>query len=222
MTPEYASPEQVRGETMATTSDVYSLGVVLYKLLTGQSPYRTKTNRPDEIARAITEQEPTAPSTAILNAGPAHYHESPFTDYDSRSLRGDLDNIVLRALRKESRRYESATQFSEDIRPYLEGLPVVARKDTWSYRTGKFIRRNKIAVAAAAFVTVTLLGAMGAVAWQARVATRQANRFATARHRATREIESRAHQSVPAPDVLLFESEFHLDFARGAKERCDR
>ena len=153
MTPDYASPEQVAGGSITTASDVYSLGVVLYKLLTGQSPYRTRTNRPEEIARAITEQEPTRPSTAILKLVAAPNHESPFTTHDSRSLRGDLDNIVLMAMRKEpARRYASVGQFSEDIRRHLEGLPVIARKDTVAYRATKFVRRNKIGVAAAAVV----------------------------------------------------------------------
>ncbi len=161
MTPEYASPEQVKGETMTTASDIYSLGVVLYRLLTGQSPYRTKTNRPDEIARAITAQEPTRPSTAILKRGSAPNHESPITNYDSRSLRGDLDNIILMALRKEpQRRYASVGQFSADIQRHLDGLPVLARKDTLSYRTTKFVQRNKAGVLAAALVLLTLLSAL--------------------------------------------------------------
>lgn len=173
MTPEYASPEQVRGEAMATTSDVYSLGVVLYKLLTGQSPYRTKTNRAEEIARAITDQVPERPSTAIAKAE-ADSSNSPHSAFrNPKSLRGDLDNIILKALRKEPRRrYESAAQFSEDIRRHLAGLPVIARKDTWSYRSAKFIRRNRIAVGAGALVLLALLGGVVATAWEAR-ATRQ-------------------------------------------------
>ena len=171
MTPEYASPEQVRGEAMATTSDIYSLGVVLYKLLTGQSPYRTKTNRPEELARAITEQEPTSPSMALLKSDSSA--ESPISKDDSRLLRGDLDNIVLKAMRKEPhRRYESAAEFSEDIRRHLVGLPVIARKDTWSYRSAKFVRRNRIAVGAGALVLIALIGGVVATAWEAR-ATRQ-------------------------------------------------
>ena len=166
MTPEYASPEQVRGEAMATTSDVYSLGVVLYKLLTGQGPYRTKTNRREELARAITEQEPQRPSTAVASNQQSEIR-------DRKLLRGDLDNIVLRAMRKEPhRRYESAAEFSEDIRRHLVGLPVIARKDTWSYRSAKFVGRNRVAVGAGTLVLIALVGGVVATVWEGR-ATRQ-------------------------------------------------
>src|SRR5260370_35319480 len=118
---------------MAPTTDVYRLGVVIYKLLTGQSPYRTKTNRPEELARAITEQEPTSPSVALRRSDSTHHsvvHDG------SRLLRGDLDNIVLKAMRKEPhRRYQSPAEFSEDIRRHLVVLPVIARKDTCAYRS---------------------------------------------------------------------------------------
>ena len=171
MTPDYASPEQVRGETMTTTSDVYSLGVVLYKLLTGQSPYRTKTNRPDEIVRAITEQNPERPSTAVKDRDSV---DSRFTIHDSRALRGDLDNIVLMALRKEpGRRYQSAGQFSADIQRHLDGLPVIARKDTFQYRSTKFIKRHRIGIAAALLILVSLIGGMIATLWQAHAARQE-------------------------------------------------
>ncbi len=132
MTPEYASPEQVKGENVMTTSDVYSLGVLLYELLTGQRPYRLKTRAPEEIARAITEQEPERPSTAVAKGD----GNSKLETRNSKFLRGDLDNIVLMAMRKEpARRYASVGQFSEDIRRHLAGLPVIARKDTVAYRS---------------------------------------------------------------------------------------
>ncbi len=160
MTPEYASPEQIRGEAMTTASDVYSLGTVLYKLLTGQSPYRTKTSRPDEIVRAITEQEPTRPSLVT----------------DRKSLRGDLDNIILMALRKEpERRYSSVSQFSEDIRRHLEGLPVIARKDTFSYRASKFVSRNKLGVISVTLVLATLLSGIATTIREKRRAERRFN-----------------------------------------------
>ena len=175
MTPEYASPEQVRGETMTTASDTYSLGVVLYRLLTGRSPYRTKTHRPDEIVRAITEQEPTRPSTAVKDRDSRSEIRDPtdsqFTIHDSRSLRGDLDNIVLMAMRKEpARRYSSVGQFSADIQRHLDGLPVIARKDTFTYRTSKFIKRHRVGVAAAFLIGVSLVAGIIATTWQAQIA----------------------------------------------------
>ncbi len=169
MTPEYASPEQVRGEGVTTASDIYSLGVVLYELLTGQRPYRIKSRRPDEVARAISEKEPTKPSTALARAiDPKSKIQNP------KWLRGDLDNIVLMAMRKEpSRRYASVAQFSEDVRRHLEGLPVVARKDTVGYRSAKFIQRHRVGVAAAALVTLAIIAGLIAALWEARQARAQ-------------------------------------------------
>ena len=155
MTPEYASPEQVRGEQMTTASDVYSLGVVLYELLTGEKPYRLTSRRPEEISRAITETVPLRPSAVVSDR--------------RKSLRGDLDNIVLMAMRKEpERRYTSVAQLSNDIGRHLEGRPIAARKDTWSYRSTKFVRRHKLGVAAALLVLLSLLGGILATSWQAR------------------------------------------------------
>ncbi len=180
MTPEYASPEQLRGEKITTSSDVYSLGVVLCELLTGERPYRVNSRRPDELARAICEQPPERPSTMVgrrtattgeMTAGgenPARLR---------RRLEGDLDNIVTMALRKEpSRRYDSVAQFSEDVRRHCEGLPVIARKDTLSYRAGKFVRRNKTLVIASVLVGLTLVGGLAAANWQAHVARKERDR----------------------------------------------
>ena len=157
MTPEYASPEQIKGERITTASDVYSLGVLLYELLTGRKPYRLKTRTREEISRAITDQEPERPSTA---AQP-----------ERGRLNGDLDNIVLMAMRKEpARRYASAAALAEDIRRYQQGLPVTARPNTFSYRAGKFVRRHRLGVAAAALVLLAIVGGIVATLWQARIA----------------------------------------------------
>jgi non-specific serine/threonine protein kinase/serine/threonine-protein kinase len=188
MTPEYASPEQVSGEPMTTASDVYSLGIVFYELLSGHRPYRVKSRLPDEIARTIREATPLRPSSAV-----GHFDKAPGTSQFAditpesvskargtqpgklrRRLAGDLDNIALMATRKEpSRRYASVGQLAEDIRRHLNGLPIIARKDTFGYRSGKFIKRHKSAVAAAVLLGLTLLAGIGATAWEARRAERQ-------------------------------------------------
>ncbi len=205
MTPEYASPEQVRGERVSTGSDIYSLGVVLYELLTGTRPYRLPRHRPDEIARAICEQEPEKPSVAAMRrrADRQSGTDAPSKDTKSEnhidisasldprvaaSFKGDLDNITLMCLRKEpERRYGSVGQLSEDIRRHLEGFPVIARKDTFKYRAEKFIKRNKLGVTAAALVLMSLIGGIIATGWQARVAREQARVATEQRDRAQRE-----------------------------------
>ena len=164
MTPEYASPEQIKGERITTASDVYSLGVLLYELLTGRRPYRLKTRTPEEIARAITDQEPERPSTAVA--------ANPDARVESRGLLdADLDNIVLMAMRKEPhRRYPSAAALAEDIRRHEEGLPITARANTFSYRAGKFISRHRAGALAAALVMLAIVVGMAATLWQAGVA----------------------------------------------------
>jgi len=170
MTPDYASPEQVRGDLVSTASDVYSLGVVLYELLTGSKPFRLASRRPEEIARAITDQEPARPSTALLKSKIG----SESGRRDSKLLRGDLDNVVLMALRKEpERRYRTVGQLAEDIRRYLENLPVAARKDTLVYRSSKFVRRHRLAVSAAAIVLLSIVAGLVVALWEAGQARSQ-------------------------------------------------
>jgi non-specific serine/threonine protein kinase/serine/threonine-protein kinase len=162
MTPEYASPEQIRGELITTASDIYSLGVVLYELLTRHRPYKFKNYSSHELEQVVGVAEPERPSTVAAR------------DTDEklrRQLAGELDAIVMMALRKEpQRRYASAEQLSEDIRRHFEGRPVRARPDTMSYRAGKFVSRHKLGVGAAALVLLTLIGGIMTIAWQARIA----------------------------------------------------
>ena len=147
VTQRYASPEQIRGTHVDTISDVYSLGVVLYRLLTGQHAQPFETSDPREIARVICDRTPSAPSTV---AGSRRLR---------RQLRGDLDKIVLKALRKEpERRFSSVEQLSEDLRRYLEGLPVLSQGDSFAYRAGKLLRRHPWRFATAVLIAVLVLG----------------------------------------------------------------
>lgn len=162
MTIDYASPEQFHGQPVTTATDVYSLGVVLYELLTGYLPYDLAGRSPLEMEQIVSEVEPERPSTAV---------ERMAAMIPSDTLRGDLDNIILMALRKEpQRRYASVEQLSEDIRRYLEGLPVSARTPTLRYRSSKFIRRHKVGVAAVATVGAALLLGIVLTTHEAQVA----------------------------------------------------
>jgi eukaryotic-like serine/threonine-protein kinase len=179
MTPDYASPEQARGGAITTATDVYSLGVVLYELLTARRPYQFETYSPLEVERAICDTQAPPPSEAARQQAGA-------PSKLARHLAGDLDNIVLMALRKEpERRYQSVEQFSEDLRRYLSGLPVAARADSFVYRASKFMRRHRAAVIAAALVSLSLLGGIIATTFAARQArgerARAERRFAQVR-----------------------------------------
>jgi serine/threonine protein kinase len=170
MTPQYASPEQLRGEVITTATDVYSLGVVLYRLLTGRLPYRLDTNSPYDLAHAICEVEPEKPSTAVRQSGP----RTSSAEKLRRTLSGDLDQILLKALRKEPQlRYTSAQDFAEDLRSYALGLPVSARRGTFSYRSGKFIKRNKLSMVATAVLAMVVVAGAAAIIREARIARMQ-------------------------------------------------
>ena len=155
MTPSYASPEQVRGAAITTATDVYALGVLLYGLLCGRGPYQLAEDLAHELERAILEQEPRRPSDALTRAGePSAEAIARARDTTprelARRLEGDLDTIVLTALRKQpERRYGSAQELADDVERHLTARPVAARPDTVAYRVGKFVRRNTLAVVAA-------------------------------------------------------------------------
>jgi hypothetical protein len=158
-TPQYASPEQVLGNPITTASDTYSLGVLLYLLLTEEPPYELKELTTGEMLRVICEETPRKPS-----------HEAD----SGKRLDGDLEAILLKALRKEPQeRYLTAERLGDDLRAYLEGQPVAARRGTARYLAGKFFRRHRWSLAAAAVLVVTLLAGVAGVAWQAAVANRE-------------------------------------------------
>jgi tetratricopeptide (TPR) repeat protein len=190
-TPSHASPEQVTGGVVTTATDVYALGVLLYDLLTGRPPYGGAETPAAMLAREIVETEPPRPSTAVASddsrrrlAAAGERGERLTPQRLARELAGDLDNIVLMALRKEpERRYASVAALADDVERYLADLPVRARPDTLGYRAAKFLRRHPVAVPASALALVLATGAAGTFTW--RLAAER-DRALAAEARATR------------------------------------
>ena len=183
MTPEYASPEQLHGLQVTTASDVYSLGVLLYRLMTGHRPYAGDSRSIEELWEHIRNRPPRRPSTVIAGSDDGVTPETVCSARNTRperlqrQLAGDLDNILMMALRKEpERRYCSVEQFANDVRRHLQGHPVTARPDTIRYRAGKFIQRHRGGVFAAAMVVVTLIAGIITTSWQWHVANRERQR----------------------------------------------
>ena len=178
LTPEYASPEQIRGEAVTTATDVYATGVLLYELLTGIRPYEFSSRSPVHIERIVSQQDPKAPSTVALDASDQVASDRGTSPTRlSRMLAGDLDAILLTALRKEPRaRYGSIQELASDLDRYRRREPIRARAPTWRYRAGRFASRHRASIGAAALVVIALVSGLGTTWWQARIATRQAER----------------------------------------------
>ena len=192
MTPEYASPEQVRGESLTTASDTYSLGVLLYELLTGHRPYHLKNRTESEITRVVCEVDPERPSTRITHAERTAKESGTTREITpeevsrtrgipinrlKRLLRGDLDNIVMMALHKDVRhRYGTAEQLRKDLDRYLDGRPVQARSYSTGYRFRKFVQRHRVETGAFLVVLASLIIGLGAALWQWNIAQQERDR----------------------------------------------
>jgi serine/threonine-protein kinase len=192
MTPDYASPEQVRGESLTTASDVYALGIVLYELLAGRRPYHIRTGAAGELHELVCEREPDRPSTWAKRPPPSDDPDAPGPstiaaardtnpDRLQRELAGDLDAIVMMALRKEPRRrYGSADLLAEDIERYLSGLPVLARHPSRAYYVGKFLRRHRTAASLGALAVLSLVVSTAVAVKQTATARRERDRATAA------------------------------------------
>ncbi len=164
LTPEYAAPEQLRGEPATTAVDVYALGAILYELLAGRRPFEGRGGTLEDVLR-LAREDPPPPSRAVRNPRLR------------RRLEGDLDTIVARALHREAaRRYPSVEALAEDVRRHLGGLPVTARPDTLGYRAGRYVLRHRLGLGAAAAVLLALVGGLTTTMWQARAARLEAAR----------------------------------------------
>ncbi len=207
MTPEYAAPEQVRGTGITVATDVYALGILLYELLTGRRPYRMSSRIRHEVERVILEEEPTRPSTAVERP-PSREERAPETaDTLSRArgvdppalrrrLSGDLDVIVLKALRKEpDQRYATANDFEQDVERHLTGRPVRARPPTLLYRADRYVRRHRLAVAAAVTIAVLAIAYLVTVTYQSAVVAAERDRA---------EVEARKSDEVASFLLSLF------------------
>lgn len=201
-TPDYASPEQARGATIGTGTDIYSLGAVLYELVSGAKPHRFPSDSLEDMERTIVEEEIERPSAV-----------APSTL--RKELEGDIDKIVAMAMRKEpQRRYNSAAELAEDIRRHLEGLPVVAHESNFRYRAAKFIQRNKLAVGAAVLTTLSLVAGIAASTSQARRAERRFQLVRELAHSLLHELHDEVEKlpgSLPARSAMVQTVTKYLD-----------
>ncbi len=205
LTPDYASPEQIKGEILTTAADVYSLGVVLYELLTGQLPYQLKLQTAAQMEEAIVAVDPARPSSAV--SAESARARSASEQRLIRALRGDLETIVLKALAKQpAQRYATVAELADDMRRYLTGQTVHARPASWGYRARKFVMRNRMAVGAATGISVALIAATAVSLWQAQEAKEQARlaQQAVGRHEGVRQLYVELLSTITGWDAETF------------------
>ena len=221
-TPAYSSPEQIRGNPVGIAADIYSLGVILYELLTGSRPYRLESLGWEDSARVICERDATRPSVMVSSRSEASPETEQISRYRSttieglrKRLAGDLDNILAMALRKEpERRYRSVDQLSDELQKHLDGRPVLARSDSAAYRTRKFIGRHKLAAAVVTLFAILLCGTAVVAAWQAeRLSVRvdEDQRLASSFLAVIHDEIAKLPGSTPAREALLAKSVEYLN-----------
>ncbi len=213
-TPEYASPEQVMGESITTASDVYSLGIVLYKLLTGHNPYKISSSLPTNVKQVVTKTEPPKPSDIIyktferksfdevIRITPESVSKTREGSIEKlhKKLSGDIDNIVSMSIRKEpERRYPSIDLFAEDIERYLNDQPVSAHKDSFKYKAGKFFRRNKGPVITGSVIAILIMLGIAGIIWQSHLTAIERDN-AKLEARKANEIKSFLLNMISSPD----------------------